>query len=193
MNRLEGIDRLRGAAIVLMVVDHSLMMYGDEVLSPLVRISVTRTALPLFIFVAGTLITAEPRWWRWCQVFICGLVASSLGDQLGWSQPNILLLLAGCLVVVSAAERFSDGWWWTVLALSLMQPIFWRIAWGAYQPGELLCMMMLGRLIHPADLAAWGTGSRCFAWLAAVGRWPLTIYVGHIALFVVLDRLAWAW
>lgn len=188
--RLVGLDRLRGLAVVTMVIDHLALLAGG---ADLVRLTVGRVALPAFCLVAGALVRPLDgrRAWRLGTVFGAGVVATALGAPLGIGQPDVLLVLA----VVLAGAGGLLAWAWrrcssTPLvvagALAVLQPVTWPIPWTGYQPGTVLALVLIGRQLGRGPLERWGRALP--APLGGLGRYPLTAYVGHLAVLAVLVR-----
>lgn len=176
--RLHGLDRLRGLAIVLMVIDHLLVILDRD---NLLRFTLTRAALPLFCLVAGTLFRRPGKRLIW--VTAAGLFAGCIGLPLGIGQPDILLLLAfGFLLLPYMANLFG-------LVVALIQPSAWPLQTSGYEPGLVLSLLILGRLyvdpIRLNDVGEWFLPS----WVGTIGRWPLTWYLGHLACLYILANL----
>jgi hypothetical protein len=172
--RLPGLDRVRGLAVALMAADHLLYVtHGPAEL----RHTVTRVAMPLFALVAGYLVRRLSLRWLW--VFTVG---AALPVAVPWiDNPNILCELAAGAVVCVAARRWRYGpllafgvlaWALTIAANGYAVPV------GSYQLTAVVGLMLLGQ--HSGDLLA-GIGGRWLpGWLAGLGRYPLTVYVGHL-------------
>lgn len=180
--RLAGLDRLRGLALVLMVVDHALLAAGGLVA---VRVTVTRASLPLFCLVAGALLTAaRPRWARLGKIAAAGLVATAFGAPFGIGQPDVLFVLALALVAAPLLIRIgSPGVLYGALAVAILQPVSWPgwllvPGWTGYQPGTVLALVIVGHLWGAPQLAHYG--DRLPGWLALPGRHPLSLYVWHV-------------
>ncbi|WP_440996600.1 hypothetical protein [Arhodomonas sp. SL1] len=175
--RTAWLDGLRGAALVLMVVDH-LAVFGylpDELRA------VTRLALPGFMFVAGWLWRPGLRP-RLLEVIVAA--AASWGLWFLVAGPMVPVLVVFCLTypLLGLARRAPV----TALAVSVLQLSAWPIPWAGYQPGAVLAFLVLGQLACVHGLGEWqGLGQR-LAWLAPAGRWPLTLYLGHLAVLVAL-------
>ena len=186
--RFVGLDRLRGLAIMCMVVDHVCLLAG---VYPL-RVTVGRLALPLFMIVGGSLVRELT--WRHGGVLVVGLV---LPVAVPWiDAPNILVLYVLGAALVSAfgtGERMRPGsrfrpaagvWVLLVLAVGALAN-----GWGD-QPGTgypwaaVVALMALGALAGRRQLA--GVGDRLPHWLAWPGRHPLSLYVGHLLVLQAL-------
>lgn len=187
-SRLAGLDRLRGLGVVLMVVDHVLVVFGPS-WAPWVRLTATRASLPLFCLVAGSFVAGRaPRWERLALASGAGMVASVIGAPIGIGQPDILLLLVPALVAAHYATRSDDsGVWLVVLVVAILQPVTWPIPWPGYQPGVVAALVLVGAMVSRCDLDV--SGWRLPAIFELAGRWPLALYVGHLAvLYVAVGR-----
>lgn len=201
--RLVGLDRLRGLAIALMVLDHVLVwllavaevdgLAGGAI--ELARLSVTRLSLPLFGVLAG-----------------CGLVFSvrhrNFGVSIPWRHAAGALLilflptwwigLGRPDVLVQFVFIIGFGGWairrWPVVlgAFGVVQAITWPIGGTGYQPGVVVALLALGVLGSAGGryLSAEVAGLRLPGWLGTFGRYPVECYVGHV---LVLLFLAVAW
>lgn len=169
--RLAYLDKIRGAAILLMIVDHlCIVLSGPEVL----RMTVGRLAMPLFFLVSGALVTR----FGFRHVLIFGL-----GVVLPWyvtfiDNPNVLTLYAvGALVMV--VFRALDVHPLVIVAVILAAAangFLPRIAPG-YEFTAVLGIMCVGGHVGRHALGWFDWLPR---WLAPLGRYPLTIYVGHL-------------
>ena len=186
--RLHGLDALRGLAVLLMFVDHVLIAFDEHHQFELVRMSLTRVCLPLFCVVAGSLIGSGPRLSRLAVVGAAGVVASWLSVPIGIGQPDILLLLVVAISLCAWAGSGSALRGWVVFALAILQPSTWAFTWEGYQPGVVVALVMLGGVIGPCRLDDYGCALQWRPVLSFVGRWPLSFYLGHLA---VLAAAAW--
>lgn len=173
MVRLDGIDRLRGLAILLMVLDHVLVFSGSE--NHVLRHTITRAALPLFCLVAGVLCSKVNRG-RLLDLVWIGCWSSVLNIVAG--QPDVTLLFALGFALYS---------YWSspvFLAICILQPVTWPLPWSGYQPGTVLALLAVGR-----GLVAVGYLNRLGAMLPQFfrlfGQWPLAIYGGHLTILAI--------
>lgn len=171
--RLPELDRLRGLAILLMVGDHVSATLLDLALY---RVTLGRLAMPLFFVVAGHL--AGSRLGR-RHVLALGLGLALPAIVPFIDSPNVLVWWVLGSVVLYGFDRLNvPSWGFIVLALTLGAN-GWAIHPGAlsYDPAMLLGLMALGR-----GLAAesFGFGCRLPEWVGALGRRPLSWYVGHL-------------
>lgn len=177
-SRLVGVDRLRGAAIALMIADHLLIVSGHW--DAPIRHNVTRAAMPVFAIVAGALWRRMS--WRWLGIAAVGF---SLMVLIPWAgEPNILLLLAIGAVTLWCCQGRP-----LLLALFIALPLTrYANSYPADGPGYdmtgVIALMCLGQLVSPLQLDRLGSLIPRWLHLEMPGRWPLSVYVGHLA---VLD------
>lgn len=183
--RLQGIDRLRAVALVLMVIDHALVAFPAGVVGLAVRVTATRASLPLFCLVAGALLPSSPRWGRLGMVALAGLAATIPGALIGIGQLDVLLILAVVLAVAPLAARNPTPW----LVVAILQPVTWHVPWSGYQPGVVLALVLVGRMVGADQLDQ--LGRRLPSWSAMISRWPLTVYVGHIGMLAAIVAVRW--
>lgn len=174
--RVAGLDRLRGLAVVLMVLDHVLLIVVGGGLALVLRLSVTRLSLPLFCVVAGALVVDRPRWRRLGAVVLAGYVAMVIGYPLGIGQPDVLVVLAVALAVAPLVVRV--GWALPGLCWCLLQATTWPFPWRGYQPGVVLGLVLVGHLAGRERLGR--IGDRLPEVFERVGRRPLAWYLGHL-------------
>jgi uncharacterized membrane protein len=176
-SRLAGLDAVRGAAVLLMVADHvSRYVPGGGWFS----LTGGRLALPLFCLVAGSL--ASRLSWRLAVVALLGLLLPVLVPWI--DSPNILLLLALSLVLVRWARRASVSLL-AVLAVCLGLLVNgWGWVASGYPLPAVLALVVVGALVGRAPLDAWGLALP--RWVGVCGRWPLSLYVGHLLVLQVV-------
>lgn len=172
-SRSVALDVLRGGAVVLMLLDHVLLVTDS---GDLVRSTLTRVCMPVFFLLAGHL-AGRPSWrWAWA-----GLLGLALPVVVPWiDAPNVLLIWAGGCVVLFAWRRAGLPMWLPVVVALTVSANGWVLQGSGYDALALFALMALG--------ATWPRGrfeagaARLPAWpvLAAVGRRPLTWYVGHL-------------
>ena len=163
------IDRLRGLAIVLMILDHTLVLVDP---GSFIRFSLTRLALPLFALIAGHLSAGPLAPVRFLQLGAAAVLATVLG--FGWiGQPDILTLFLFCYAV-------RPFWSLPLLVAAVLQPSVLAFDWTGYSPGLVLALMIIGReVVFRSQLVRWGSGLPAF--LGFLGKWPLSWYCGHLA------------
>jgi len=189
--RRPGIDRIRGLAIILMMVDHVLVacstlgVTNDGLM--LTRLSLTRLALPLFLLVSGALWVEQlPRPRRLGSV-IAAAVALNVGMAVYWpefSTPEVLVVWSLAAVAAPIIVRHPLA----MITLGYIQWQHWQVAWDGYQPGIVVLFLAVGALASRAGLTpGMGAYGRLLpAPLGALGRKPLTWYVGHLTALTVL-------
>lgn len=173
--RVGWIDGARGLSIVAMIVSHLGLITG--LTAGWFHLYVMRPVAPMFLLLLGML--WRPGFRRRHVQFIAAAIASALlAAYIGFAVPNILTVMAMCLLAMPIAVRWPVG----ALVLCVLQVTFWPMPawWTGYQPGFALLLVLVGQLL-PADgyLRAYG---RLGSWLGfeAVGRRPITWYVGHL-------------
>lgn len=171
MKRLAAVDAVRGLAVLLMIVDHVSMFVGLEPL----RWTFGRFAMPLFFLLSGALVS---------RLRVRHGLALALGLALPvfvpWLDvPNLLVLFAVGSALIVLWER--AGWrveWLGVVLAALAANRVELVGGSGYEPYALLGLMVLGRVVG----LGWCERLRLPGWVAKVGEYPLTWYVGHIAL-----------
>ncbi len=184
--RILIIDAIRGLAIALMIIDHSLFAIESiGVANNIVeysRLSVTRFSMPLFMIASGVIWTLYGlRIKRWIQVFILSIILNVTIRVLwpDFNNPEILFVWTLLAICWRLIIRFPI----TVMIIGYTQFIFWPVSWGGYQPGELAIFLGVGVLIARAPLdKVWGRikFEKLLSTLAFLGRYPLSIYSGHL-------------
>lgn len=172
-----------------MVLDHALVaqaaVHGHRFGADLVRTTITRASLPIFMVLAGALWAyrgLSKR--RVAQVFAAGAFAMIVTTLTGgWlAEPNILAVLLLCLGLVELVRWHPAVW----ASLGLVQLTVWPIRWDGYQPGLVMALLALGALCNVHDLHR--VGSRLPGFLERPGREALTWWCVHVA---VLSALVW--
>lgn len=184
--RSRALDALRGLAILCMVVDHvTLVTAGPEWL----RLTVGRVAMPLFFVLSGHL--ARRLSWRHAVIFGIGL---GMPLMVWWiDRPNVLVwyVVGSVVIVVTARWRWAP---WVVIVGALGVYANRHLSGPelafSYEPGALVGLMCLGQVM-PRE--AFAFADRWPRWLAAVGRFPLSIYVGHLWLIAVVCAVVGRW
>ena len=184
--RLPGLDAARGLAVLVMVLDHVLIVTGHP--DSAVRATVTRAAMPLFMVVAGALIS-RLRGRRLLRTAIAGL---ALPMFVPWiDNPNILVLyVIGTLCVAGCRWALGrTGLWLLVIAgLTGLANGYDAIGTG-YPPNAVIALMGVGALLGRTHLEQ--AFSRLLRpglrWLAYLGRRPLAVYLGHLVVLRLLE------
>jgi uncharacterized membrane protein len=193
-----SLDRLRGLAIFLMIIDHILVVYlfcwSWDSWAEWVRRTLTRFAMPLFMLVSGLLIARKgrPSLRRIPQVAFAALVLNQIFwnlPELGFGAPEILATWLICLALYPLWVRFPIE----MAVLGILQFVNWPITaswWLGYQPGEVLAFLALGALLaRREDSAVLRAGHHLPRWLEPMGRWPLTWYTVHLLVLAVAGVL----
>lgn len=179
--RSPALDRVRGLAIVLMAVDHVASLSGWVV----VEDTVGRAAMPLFFVLAGSLLGRLR--WRHAQLVGLGLLLPVVMPWL--DAPNVLTLYGVGALVIWLWRRLV---WpvWVLAAAGLTQAANgWAggLFFTGYQPLALLGLLALGAML---PRTTWSWGSSLPGWMGLLGRFPVTVYVGHL---LVLTAIWGAW
>lgn len=190
-SRIRLLDAMRGLAIVLMIIDHALSaLESTGVSNSLVeysRLTVTRFSMPLFMIASGAVWGRYGlRFTRWAQVGIWAVLINAM-TRLLWPDfnfPEILLIWSALAICWRLVVRFPI----IIMILGYTQTTYWQISWQGFQPGELAIFLGVGVLLARAPLdALWRERrtSKLVAPLSFIGRYPLMIYGGHIALLAL--------
>lgn len=179
--RIEELDRVRGAAIMIMVGDHLLGLAGELLPSAwwlVPRLTLTRVALPLFLLLAGALLAGRcPRGGRVVEVLAAGVLVSQLvvAGWLPWMAPLDILVSIGCGLLLWPWIRGSG--WFGVVVCMVLAATFPAASLG-YHPAYIVGMMLVGTVVGLGPL--YRLGERLPRWCAWPGRHPLGWYVGHL-------------
>ena len=193
--RIFIIDAIRGLAIALMILDHSLFAVESIGVANNVveysRLSITRFSMPLFMIASGFIWALYGlRIKRWIQVFILSILIN-LTIKVLWpdfNNPEILLVWT----ILAIASRLIVRFPITVMIIGYTQFIFWPVPWSGYQPGELAIFLGVGVLVARAPLEkAWKhmRFKSLISALSFLGRYPLSIYSGHLILLSLIVAL----
>ena len=184
--RIFIIDAIRGLAIALMILDHSLFAIESIGVANNVveysRLSITRFSMPLFMIASGMIwVLYGLRIKRWIQVFILSILIN-IAIKVLWpdfNNPEILFVWTIIAIGYRLIVRFPI----TVMIVGYTQFIFWPVPWSGYQPGELAIFLGVGVLIARAPLdKTWKRirFEKLLSKLAFLGRYPLSIYSSHL-------------
>jgi hypothetical protein len=183
-----ALDRLRGTAIALMVLDH-LLAWGE--VGFCVQATVTRASLPLFMLVSGNLMAERvlPSIGRAAQLAAAACASTWLVAGLPFMAP-VDVLVSFCLALLAwPAARLAPACALVVCVVVMgIAPMN-----SGYSPFELLALMLVGAMTF--DVGSWLYRFGCALpwWLAAFGRWPLTWYVGHLAVIRLAVFVTRSW
>jgi hypothetical protein len=184
------IDAIRGVAVVLMVLDHALAFaevrgWSSDWLA--LRWTVTRFSLPLFMISSG---------WLWScrgssglqglRVMVAAVVASVFCVMIGLNPIHILWSFLAARVfayfiinypVASLLVGFLQAW-------NVQHPGF------DYQIGYVIGWLAVGVLVEGrSSLVASGDVLSSLKIPAAIGRFPLSVFVGHLAILAYVAVL----
>lgn len=169
---------------MLMILDHVLIQVAP---GHTLRWTVTRLSLPLFLLVAGALWRPGLRW-RHLQLTAAAAAATVLAPLLGMPTPNILVLVLGGVLLMHAATRAP--WAWLAVCVVAAQTYTYLLPgwWAGYEPWTVLALLLVGHLGRVHLFGHLGATPRGLGLLELVGRYPLTIYVGHLLVLVEVSR-----
>ena len=175
----KAIDSLRGIAIALMIVDHIVIRFAGPII---IHDTITRAAMPIFFIISGHLIKRVN--YRHILIGILGILLPLYVSFL--DDPNVLFYYAIFSPVILLLKRYPEigvG----VLALCLtFYGNFHDLEFGnGYPPLIILSLMILGTMT-PRIFFSFADKIRGFDRL---GRFPLTIYVGHLLIIETIWRL----
>lgn len=199
-SRVGTLDAMRGLAIIIMIVDHIFsVLESVGVESNFVeysRLTATRFSMPLFMIASGIVWGAYGlRLKRWGQVLLLAVALNAM-TRLLWPDfnfPEILLVWSALAIFWRLIVRYPI----ITMIIGYTQTTYWMLPWQGFQPGELAIFLGAGVLISKSSLTwLWQEPrtSRLIEPLAFVGRYPLTIYGGHLAMLALIvaaenDRL----
>jgi len=111
--RLAWLDELRLLAILVMVLDHTLLFFGQDFPgSGIIRLTLTRCAEPLFVFVLTYLaiyLRRPIRPFRWCQITVVSIGTSvALSNHLGYAVADVLVSIALAAVALPTLLKLSQ-------------------------------------------------------------------------------------
>lgn len=185
--RLVFLDRVRGLASLLMVLDHSLVLSltldpGDGLRTDL-RSTLTRLSMPLFMVVSGFLLSGSSRR-RVLQVAGAAVLLAPLlyVCWVEFAQPEILALWLLVVPLRSLLERYPLE----LLFAGVLQVLHLPVGWPGFEPGLVLVFLAMGVLARDRPRSLEMLGRALPGWFASVGRYPLTVYAGHLIIFTAV-------
>lgn len=181
--RNAALDGARGAAILLMLLDHLLVVTGHGDLW--VRSTITRAAMPAFMVIGGALVArtmTPPRLARLVRTIAFGL---ALPVVVPWiDDPNILVMYAAGWLLVWGVRRWTWGAPLLVIvgATLAANGLLGHTGAGYYPIGAVAALMAAGAWIGRAQLATWlhAFGGRRLLPVQWLGRHALAFYVLHL-------------
>lgn len=189
--RLVFLDRVRGLAVLLMIVDHLLLF--SLTLAPAadlrvdLRSTLTRLSMPLFMVVSGFLLNGVSR----RRVVAVAVVAAGLAPVLyvcwpEFAQPEILALWLLVFPLRSLLVRFPLE----LVFAGVLQVLHLPVGWPGFEPGLLLVFLGLGVLARERPRSLELLGRLLPGVFARFGRFPLSVYAGHLLLLSVVLLVA---
>lgn len=176
------LDALRGAAVLLMVVDH-VALFADV---PEVRWTAGRLAMPLFFILGGHLACR----FSWRTLLLVPAVGLGVEFVAPWTGAGALLVsfAVGAAAVV-LLRRYAPWALWLIVALALTSAANGRVSVDSgYDPGQLSALMALGALLTRHQLVGllrW-VPRPALVRLAQAGRYPLSLYAGQAVLLTLI-------
>lgn len=170
------IDKARGLAILLMIVDHVCIVANHGYW---LRHTITRLAMPLFFVISGHLVKRIS--WR---TFAIGIVGLAI-PQLVYFSGNINVLTwysVGAIVVYFARKYPPALYGVTWITLTISANFYFSGQWSgptSYWSPALIALMTLGATV-PRDIFHQIPFWRLPEWVSKIGKYPLSIYVGHL-------------
>ncbi|MDB2348108.1 TraX family protein [Verrucomicrobiales bacterium] len=160
--RLAWLDELRLLAILVMVLDHTLLFFGQEIPGAnVVRLTLTRCAEPLFVVVLTflTIYLGRPmKASRWLQIALVSVATSAiLSHHLGYAVADILVSIALAALALPSLLELPQRWIVTLLyataALSCV-PIEVAGMGFDYSPVLLIYQILLTLLLSRRGMAS---------------------------------------
>ncbi|MHA7812890.1 MAG: TraX family protein [Phycisphaerales bacterium] len=175
------IDKLRGLAILLMILDHVLCVIDPENIA---RYTLTRAALPIFMLISGYLLAnRNPSLKRYAQLVAASFCSLLIVQHIpGMAKVDVLFVIAIVLTVWPIARRYPI----IALCIGAVQSQTLGL-WDGYEPGHILAIMCAGALLNQER----STTDRKIATITAsilprafttIGQAPLLFYLSHLAI-----------
>ena len=194
-NRNSNIDLIRGFAIILMILDHVLVaitsiMGGNDYIY-LIRTTLTRFSMPLFMIISGAvLILYGLKIRRWSSVLVTAVVLNIILFFLwnDFNSPEILLVWSLVVVSYKLFIRYPI----TSLILGFIQAQYFQITlydYNGYQPGELIFFIVIGIFAsNYISSLSFPILSKIYLYniTIAIGRKPLLIYFSHLVFLSII-------
>jgi hypothetical protein len=173
--RIASIDALRGTALVFMVGSHLSLTTGWFPFP-------SGWGFAVFVLVSGGLYRSRPFGRRYRQLVVAALVSAPLATAIGLSAINVLMAWAIVLPVGRLIRRWPVFWQAAVAGAIYVE---WFQHIGGTNIGYLMILWLIGRSVGIEGLRVATSRWPEWPWLMWVGRHPLTVYVGHLALLFV--------
>ena len=194
-NRIAVLDKVRGLAIILMMLDHTLVMLSTlEIISNgalLTRMTLTRFALPMFMIVSGALWAARTPGGKRIGSIILVSIFLNVFMVMFWSEfstPEVLAVWALAALFASFISKYPV----LAITLSYIQWEYWPIGWDGYQPGVVVLFLAVGVLAARCGIVP-GTGvagKLLPEFLGVIGKRPIIWYAGHLVVLTVLVAIS---
>lgn len=175
--RCVGIDRLRGVAISLMILDHLFIITHAPTFT---RLTITRLAMPLFFLISGHL--AKRVSWRLPVIGFIGLLIPAVAIWI--DSPNVLFWFAvlAPIVVLIRDNRVITSLV-ILFALTFSTNRYSLGIGSSYDPIGLFAIMCFGTLIKRESFNVF---NRLPAFFGKIGHYPMTIYISHLVILGAL-------
>lgn len=194
--RDSSLDRLRGLAIFLMIIDHSLLLTMTYETSASwmgwTRKTLTRFSMPLFMLVSGLLIArrGSPSLRRLPLVIVIAIVINVISwTEVGFGVPEILAVWLLCLPFYPLFVRYPIE----VAALGILLTINLPITadwYEGYQPALVLAFLAMGALLHRTpESPILKSGNYLPSLFGFIGRRPLLWYAGHLFILAIIGGI----
>lgn len=170
-SRVVYLDKFRGSAVLLMLLDHLvLILHGPQS----IRLTVTRLAMPAFFILAGHL--AGRLSWRHAWICLAGAV---LPLVVPWvDAPNVLVLWSlGCVLLFGLRRFRVPVWVLPLVGLTFAANGFGVRGPNSYEFTAMWGLMGLGVMI---PRGAFAFAAALPALVASIGRHPVAWYLGHL-------------
>lgn len=163
-----------------MMIDHIAAALGGF---SLLRLTITRAALPIFCIVAGHLLRSrDPSPARFRQLLAAAFLAL-LG--VTWLPFMARIDILAILALAFSGWPLIRSWPKTAAIVGITSAAAVPILWDGYHPGLVIALLSIGTMVNDLTM-----GSRLPPWFALPGRWPLTIYLAHLPLLYLLGGCA---
>jgi uncharacterized membrane protein YeiB len=183
-DRIASIDSLRGLALLFMLGSHASLSWDAGVFP-------SGWGFFVFIFVSGSLWRPRPllrarRFWQ-----LVGAALLSFPLSAGLPNLNGFNILCAWVLVLPVLRLTRN---WSPLWVATMGGAIWA-EWGfaglgGANPGLVILGWTIGRLVGVEGMREATRRLPSPRWLAWIGRWPLTVYVGHLVLLLCWHTLA---
>lgn len=179
VTRSPALDRVRGVAIALMIGDHLCAVLGHGLGY---RYTLGRVAMPLFFLLSGHLCKRFTR--RTAYIGILGLLLPAVVQWI--DTPNVLFLYAvGAFLLTSRYTRTIPPLTYVIVAL-ILSANHWDYNAHGFSMSAVIAIMAVGKTL-PRSIGE-RFGSQIPDIFSRIGRYPVSIYVGHLLLLTVVFK-----